>query len=147
MTGILRKLVPSLSTFFPTGKALLQAFWGEGTLQPGRSTFYKVWSEEATPAEVEKSRFTAFYEHGGFADYPYRYVYSVDFRMPEGETETRFFSVWRAKPEAASTVEEDVAKVWAGKAETTRTGQLIQDLGVPVAFRVRRAYFYAGAVA
>jgi hypothetical protein len=116
-------------------------------LQPGRSTFYKVWSEEATPAEVEKSRFTAFYEHGGFADYPYRYVYSVDFRTPEGETETRFFSVWRAKPEAASTVEEDVAKVWAGKAETTRTGQLIQDFGVPVAFRVRRAYFYAGAVA
>jgi hypothetical protein len=146
MTGILRELVPSLSTFFPTGKALLQAFWGEGTLQPGRSTFYKVWAEEATPAEVEKSRFTAFYEHGGFAEYPYRYVYSVDFRTPEGETETRFFSTWRANPEATSTVEEEEAKRWAGKAETTRTGQLIQELGPPVAFKVHRAHFYAGAV-
>jgi hypothetical protein len=147
MTGILRQLVPSLSTFFPTGKALLQAFWGEGTLQPGRSTFYKVWSEEATPAEVEKSRFTAFYEHGGFAEYPYRYVYSVDFRTPEGETETRFFSVWRSTPDAASTVEKEMEEVWAGKDEYARGDSSARGLGEPTAFTVRRAYFYAGAVA
>jgi hypothetical protein len=145
MTAIMRRMIPSLSTFFPTGKALLEAFWGEATLQPGRSTFYKVWAEEATPAESEKSRFSAFYERGGFSDYPYRYEYSVDFRKPDGTTETRYFSAWRATPDAASTVEEDLESAWAGKDEYARGDSSARGLGTPTAFKVYRAFFYAGA--
>lgn len=139
MAGIMRQIIPSLSTFFPTGKSLLEGLWGEGTLQPGRTTFYKAWTEEGTPAEPAGGRFKGFYMRGGFFAVPYRYEYSVDFRRPDNTIDTHFFSVWRATPDAAATIEEDMSLVWEAKAEKYKA------LGIPENITVYRAYFYAGA--
>jgi hypothetical protein len=137
-SAILRKMLPSLKSFAPSGAVLLRSLWEEG-FRGSESTFYDVYAETPTTYHPDPDKPT--FDRGGRD--AYRYEYHVAFEDAEGNRSTRFFSSWSSRPVDAITVSESAADQWT-RYRSQYEEAIVAELGEPVEIVPHRAYIYPG---